>query len=58
MFVESYRESPRKFDLRTPHRKTLNRWIGRTPARRPEVKGAVTLKLTPHQEFDCLVPFS
>ena len=30
MSVESYRESPGKFDSRTLNRKTLNRWIGRT----------------------------
>ena len=29
MSVESYRESPRKFDSRTLSRKTLNRWTGR-----------------------------
>ena len=30
MSVESYRESPGKFDSRTLNRKTLNRWTGRT----------------------------
>ena len=29
MSVETYRESPRKFDSRTLNRKTLNRWTGR-----------------------------
>ena len=29
MSVELYRESPGKFDSRTPSRKTLNRWTGR-----------------------------
>ena len=31
MSVESYRESPGKFDSRTLNRKTRNRWTGRTP---------------------------
>ena len=29
MSVEFYSESPGKFDSRTLHRKTLNRWTGR-----------------------------
>ena len=29
MSVEFYRESPGKFDSRTPTRITLNRWTGR-----------------------------
>ena len=29
MSVEFHRESPGKFDPRTPNRKTLNRWTGR-----------------------------
>ena len=29
MSVEFYRESPEKFDSRTPNRKTLDRWTGR-----------------------------
>ena len=29
MSVESYRESPGKFDSRTLNRTTLNRWTGR-----------------------------
>ena len=32
MSVESYRESPGKFDSRTLNRKTLNRWTGRIAA--------------------------
>ena len=31
MSVESFRESPGKFDSRTLSRKTLSRWTGRMP---------------------------